>query len=172
MMNRLNAINDNLTTLVSDIKALHTDLITHANAQKQSLLAIIADLADTHANLRALGCMTGTAGAALLDLSEVSGDIAEKIDDTLYQFDEIPVGSYETFVGFCEQCGKELHSTDVYEDVDAFDVLCAECAYPDTKANDAIVVTNGEIEDKDTQLVFEFPDEIGDVVAEEDITND
>ena len=155
MMNRLNAINVNLTTLLSSINSLHTDLITAANAQKANLLEILGQLNETHQLTRGLSKMCNTASAALFDIGEATGDVAEHINDTLMQFDCIPVGSYETFVDFCANCGEELHKGDNYEVVDGTEVLCAKCAEIEAEA---------EIEDE-AEIEVEIEDEPVEVAA-------
>lgn len=131
MMNRLNAISISLNTILSEISNLNRDLINTADSQKASLLEILAQLGETRSTMRGLSSLCENAGTALLDISEACDDVVEKVDDTLDWVDNIPVGSYGTFVGFCENCGIELHTSDNYEHVDTYEVLCTQCAIPD-----------------------------------------
>ena len=128
MMNRLNAIHENMTALLDSITSLSKDLIQTADAQKATLISIISDLRTTHSTLSTLGQICGAAGATLLDANEDATSLADKINDTLVSIDAIPVGPYMTFVDFCEECGAELHDTDDYERLDAVSVLCADCS--------------------------------------------
>lgn len=130
MKDRLNVITESLNTAINAIVDLNRDLNATANAQKKSLLALLAEMTETRDNLRTLGKVCGDAGATLLDLNEFCVDVSDKVDDILFDFDNIPAGPYETFVGFCGNCGVELHDTnpDSYEIVDANEVLCIKCA--------------------------------------------
>ena len=78
--------------------------------------------------------------------------MSDKIDDTILDFNDIPTGLYETFVGFCSNCGEELHDTnpDSYEVVDNYDVLCTKCAcqFAEEKAaEDAAIEAELDAED-------------------------
>lgn len=152
MKDRLNAITNNLNSVIDSIADLNRDLNATANAQKKSLLALLAEMTETRTNLKALGKVCGDAGAALLDLNEFCDDVSDKIDDILFDFDNIPSGLFETFVGFCSNCGTELHDTnpDSYEVVDNTDVLCTKCAcqFAEEKAaEDAAIEAELDAED-------------------------
>lgn len=128
MMNKLNAINENLTAALTNIDSLSTELIKDANAKKDSLLQILADLGETYGLMKGLGKICATAGATLFNLGDYCDTAAGKVHETLREFDNIPVGSYGTFVGFCDECGEELHAGDEYEVVAPGEVICAKCA--------------------------------------------
>ena len=124
---RLITIKENLNAAIAGIRSLHLDLLTQANTQKADLIRIINDLSETHASVKGLGNICTEAGAALLDIAEVNHDIADKIDDTLYQFDNIPVCGYENFVDFCAQCGREIHKDETFDKIDNGEFICSDC---------------------------------------------
>ena len=140
MMNRLNAISTSLNTILSEIANLNRDLIDTADSQKANLLEILAQLGATRSTMRGLSSLCESAGAALLDVSEACDEVVDKVDETLDWVDGIPVGSYSTFVGFCENCGVELHVSDSYEHIDNYEVLCTKCAIPDTVVVTPLIV--------------------------------
>ena len=128
MMNKLNAINENLIATLTSIDSLSSELIKDANAKKDSLLQILADLGESYGLMKQLGKICATAGSTLFNLGEYCDDAAGKVHDTILEFDNIPTGSYGTFVGFCGECGEELHAGDEYEVVAPGEVICAKCA--------------------------------------------
>jgi hypothetical protein len=128
MMNRLNAISDTLNGALNEISSLSNDLLTKANSTKASILQLLATLGETRNTIHGLSKMCGDFGAACLDLSEDCDVIVDNIDSSFDNFEGMPEGSYETFVGFCDDCGVELHITDDFEQLDPLSVLCAECA--------------------------------------------
>lgn len=144
MNDRLNAVKTSLSETVNSIKALHDDLVASANAQKASLIEILDSLAVTRSTLYSLHNFCAGAANALIDMSEVAADVSDKIDETIFNFDSIPVGNYETFIDFCAQCGNEIHKDDTYEKVSAGEILCADCAYPEEDEEE--VETEDEIE--------------------------
>jgi hypothetical protein len=128
MMNRLNAVSETLSSALSEIKSIAHDLTSIANAKKASLLALLTELGETRNMLDGLSKLCSDTGASLLDIDEACDTIVCNIDDTFDSLEYLPEGSYETFVGFCYDCGVELHQDDDFEPVDALDIRCAECA--------------------------------------------
>lgn len=142
MMNKLNAINENLLAALTSIDSLSTELVKDANAKKDSLLQILADLGESCALMTQLGKICVTAGSTLFNLGEYCDAAADKVHDTILEFDNIPAGSYGTFVGFCGECGEELHAGDGYETVAPGEVICAKCAEtPDAETSASEEVT-------------------------------
>ena len=151
MMNRLNAISDTLNGALNEIRSLSNDLITKANSTKASILQLLTTLGETRNTIHGLGKMCGDFGAACLDLSEDCDVIVENIDSSFDNFEGMPEGSYETFVGFCDDCGVELHITDDFEQLDPLSVLCAECALRADEQDEGIDEPADEVVVEDTQ---------------------
>lgn len=137
MMNRLNAVSETLNSALSEIKSIANDLVSIANAKKASILALLAELGETRNMISGLGKLCGDAGSELLDIDEACDTIVCNIDDTFDNFDGIPEGSYETFVGFCDDCGVELHQDDDFELIDALNIRCAECVAKNADEDEA-----------------------------------
>lgn len=129
MKERLNAVNANLTSAIAAMHDLHTELVNTANAQKKNLLEILAAMRLTRDTMTSLGNMCAQAGASLFDINDFCVDMSDKITATLDGFSTIPSGIYETFVGFCEDCGKEIHTTDLFEKTEDGTLLCSDCVY-------------------------------------------
>lgn len=129
MKERLNAVNANLNSAIAAMHDLHTELVAKANFQKRTLIELLKDMALTRSTMITLGDMCSAAGANLLDIGEFCSDMGDKISDTLSVLDDIPVGLYETFVGFCEDCGKEVHDTGIYEKTADGTILCSDCIH-------------------------------------------
>lgn len=129
MKERLNAINANLNSAIAAMHDLHTELVAKANSQKRTLIELLKDMAQTRSTMTTLGEMCSAAGANLLDIGEFCSDMSDKIGDTLSVINDIPVGLYETFVGFCDQCGKEIHETDLYYEKTSDGLHCANCVH-------------------------------------------
>jgi hypothetical protein len=127
MKDRLNAIDTNLTSAVNAIADLRTDLVRALDVHKSDLLTVLNAVKDTRAHLNALGDLCEKAGIILLDVHDDCDDIYDLIGETLLDFDAIPAGSYSTFAGFCDQCGKELHLNDDYDVLDDGSVVCIDC---------------------------------------------
>lgn len=128
MMNRLNALSDTLNGALDEIRSLSNDLISQANSTKASILQLLTTLGETRNMIRGLGKISGDFGAACLDFSDDCDVIVDNIDESFDGFDNLPEGPYETFAGFCSDCGVELHITDDFEQIDPLTILCAECA--------------------------------------------
>lgn len=135
MTNRINAINSNLTAALDGINSLSADLVKAANQHKATLLEILAELGNSYAALSELRKLCNNAGCALLDIGEYCGDTADNIHDTICECENIPTGSYGTFVGFCDECGEELHTGDEYETLDNGNVICVKCATTPAEAD-------------------------------------
>lgn len=128
MINRLNALSDTLNGALNEIRSISNDLVAKADSTKASILQLLTTLGETRNMLHGLSKVCGDFGSACFDISEDCTTIVDNIDDSFDNFDGIPEGSYETFVGFCENCGVELHITDDFEVIDPLTILCADCA--------------------------------------------
>lgn len=127
MTNKLNAISENLTAAVKGIADLTRDVIRTADEKKASILALLVDLGEARNTLSALSNLCKTATTSLSTIGADSARVSDIIDDSFYSFEGLPEGSYASFVGFCDDCGKELHNGDSFEANQPFGVICDEC---------------------------------------------
>lgn len=127
MTNKLNAISENLTAAVKGIADLTREVIRTADEKKASILQLLSDLGEARNTLSALSSLCKTANNTLSTIGADSARVSDIIDDSFYGFEGLPEGSYASFVGFCDDCGKELHNGDSYEPCSAFGVICDEC---------------------------------------------
>lgn len=130
----LNTISEALNKAVSAIEDVQVALFKQANAEKAELLAILGRMQKTQYNIKALSKLCGDTGATLLDIAEIGDDISDKIHNVLLDTGDIPAGIYETFVDFCETCGKELHEDDVFVSDGMFVHTCMDCVEKAAKA--------------------------------------
>lgn len=127
MTNKLNAISENLTAAVQGIADLTRDVIRTADEKKASILSLLVDLGEARNTLSALSSLCKAATSSLSTIGADSARVSDIIDDSFYSFEGLPEGSYASFVGFCDDCGKELHNGDSFEANQPFGVICAEC---------------------------------------------
>lgn len=127
MTNKLNAISENLTAAVKGITDLAREIIQSADEKKASILALLADLGESRNTLNALSNLCKTATNSLSTIGADSARVSDVIDDGFYSFEGLPEGSYASFVGFCDDCGRELHLGDSFEANKPFGVICADC---------------------------------------------
>ena len=116
---------DNLLTAIDNTAA---ELIGTANEQRKELLALYGRMQATQAELHELGTIAGEAGSAMLDIEEICEDVGTKMQGVLEGgIDETPVSDYETFVGFCSNCGDEIISGEEYSFDGDESLVCADC---------------------------------------------
>jgi formylmethanofuran dehydrogenase subunit E len=121
-------VKDALTNAINAVANAQKTLFAQANTEKASLLALLQEMAATRKTIIDLATIAGEAGSSLLDIEEMGMDVGEKVFDVLAMEDNVPVGSYETFVEWCDDCGKEIHDSDAYTvDYNGF-YQCEECA--------------------------------------------
>lgn len=117
--------------LVETFEQSATDTIKEANANKEQLLALYKAISQNAFALSVIADISETMGGKLFDLSErcdnVIANINHSLDEGCYG---MPEGDYETFVGFCGKCGKEIHKGDTYG-YDGGDHVCANCLVTD-----------------------------------------
>lgn len=158
MMNKVNAINENLTAAVNGIASLTKEIIRTADEKKASILQLLSDLGESRNALSALSNLCKSASTVLTNIGADSARVSDIIDDSFYCFEGLPEGSYASFVGFCDDCGKELHNGDSYETCGAFGVICADCT-----AN----LPADEVDEDPAQYVLDTDPTINDTTTEE-----
>jgi hypothetical protein len=137
-MTNLENVQSNLNTLVDSINALYTNTLSSIADKKTSLLALLDDLRGDYCTLKSLATICGNAGSALLDANEKCDHLGDVVDDVLFGYADIPVGPIDTFVDFCADCGKELHTTDTYTDAGDGYIVCMDCTEAAAKEEAAI----------------------------------
>ena len=127
MNSKLTAINNSLTDALNAINALSNDLVSSINQKKNTVIEILASIKEDYTTMKDLGKICGTAGSALLDISESCSGVCDVVANNILDIDGIPCGSVATFVDYCANCGEELHIADLPTTIDG-EILCASCA--------------------------------------------
>lgn len=99
-----------------------------ADADRETLLALIAGMRETSHEMAQLAEICGEAGDLLHETSEETYRVVDVVNDSLSSADIIPECSYEKFYGYCAECGCELTTDDDIAYNDADEVICADCA--------------------------------------------
>lgn len=99
-----------------------------ADADRETLLALIAGMRDTSHEMALLAEICGEAGDLLHETSEETYRVVDVVNDSLSGADIIPECSYEKFYGYCAECGCELTTDDDIAYNDADQPICADCA--------------------------------------------
>lgn len=128
MMTRFNELTDSLNATLKEMVKLSKEMTAKADAKKASILVMLQELGEIRNDIHTISTICDQTGAALFDMADVCDTVTENIDESFYNFEGLPEGSYETFVGFCDECGKELHCGDDFEQIDSLNILCADCA--------------------------------------------
>jgi formylmethanofuran dehydrogenase subunit E len=148
-------VKDALTNAINAVANAQKTLFAQANTEKASLLALLQEMAATRKTIIDLATIAGEAGSSLLDIEEMGMDVGEKIFDVLAMDEDVPVGPYETFVEWCDDCGKEIHEGDVYTTGNNSLFLCEECAQLAAEAE-----ADEDTEDENTegeQIAIDIP---------------
>lgn len=125
--NLITSVKDALTEAIKTIATVQKTLLNQANTEKANLLALLNEIRGTRETISVFGSVCAETGEALLDTAEFCDGITDKIFYVLDGNQDVPAASYESFVEFCDQCGKEIVVGDKY-DVEGGDYTCAECA--------------------------------------------
>ena len=124
----LTEVKDALTSAINAVANAQKALFAQANTEKASLIALLQEMAATRKTVIDLATIAGEAGSSLLDIEELGMDVGEKIFEVLAMDEDVPAGPYETFVEWCDDCGKELHTSDTYTTDGKGFYQCEECA--------------------------------------------
>ena len=126
-MTRLNSVSTAFETALNSLNDFKAELIDSIDQKKNALMGLLDSIAADTNDLHDLGIICGVVGKTLLEIKDNCNEITGNIDDTLLVVDEIPAGSYGTFVGYCADCGLELHVGDTYMDDGDGEIHCMEC---------------------------------------------
>lgn len=130
----LTEVKDALSSAINAVANAQKALFAQANTEKASLIALLQEMAATRKTVIDLATIAGEAGSSLLDIEELGMDVGEKIFEVLAMDEDVPAGPYETFVEWCDDCGKELHISDAYATDGKGFYQCEECAKLATEA--------------------------------------
>lgn len=122
-----NSIREAITSALNTIRAAQREAFANANRQKATLLELLAEMRNTACVIQDMSDICEEAGVALLDIAEDSAHVAEVMDDSTHEFDLIPKGSYEGFVGFCGECGREIRADEEYDTIGYNEYICGDC---------------------------------------------
>ena len=99
-----------------------------ADADRETLLALIAGMRETSRDMAQLAMVCEEAGDLLHETSAETYRVVDVVNDSLSGADVIPECSYEKFYAYCAECGCELTTDDDIAYNDADEVICADCA--------------------------------------------
>ena len=118
------SLNDALNAVRDAAKALRAK----ADADRETLIALIAGMRDTSHEMAQLAEICGEAGDLLHETSEETYRVSDVVNDSLPDIDLLPECSYEKFYAHCAECGCELTTEDDAVFGDDGEILCPECA--------------------------------------------
>ena len=154
----LTEVKDALTSAINAVANAQKALFAQANTEKASLIALLQEMAATRKTVIDLAAIAGEAGSSLLDIEEMGMDVSEKIFEVLAMDEDVPAGPYETFVEWCDDCGKEIHNSDVYTTDGKGFYQCEECAQLATEAE---ADEDAEDEtDESEQIAIDIPETV------------
>ena len=142
MNSKLTAINNSLTEALAAINSLSNDLVSSIDTKKNTIIELLIGIKADYSTMKDLSKICGTAGSALLDISESCTNVADVVATNILDIDGIPSGSVGTFVDYCADCGEELHIADQPCIIDG-EILCSSC-YDSRVAPDEDVVDETE----------------------------
>jgi hypothetical protein len=148
-------VKDALTGAINAVANAQKALFAQANTEKASLITLLKEMAATRKTVIDLAVIAGEAGSSLLDIEELGMDVGDKIFEVLAMDEDVPAGPYETFVEWCDDCGKELHTSDAYTTDGKGFYQCEECAKLAAEAE-----TDEDAEDETTegeQIAIDIP---------------
>ena len=127
MTNYVANIHEALTSAVNAIREAQAAMYAEANAQRVALIELISNMRGTARLLGDMSQVVGDTGATLMDIGEDMAEMADKVNESTYDFTCLPEGSYEGFVGMCEECGHEIRIDEDYDEIGAFEYVCQRC---------------------------------------------
>jgi hypothetical protein len=154
----LTEVKDALASAVNVVANAQKALFAQANTEKASLIALLQEMAATRKTVIDLATIAGEAGSSLLDIEELGMDVGDKIFEVLAMDEDVPAGPYETFVEWCDDCGKELHISDAYTTDGKGFYQCEACAQLAAEAE-----TDEDTEDETTegeQIAIDIPETV------------
>ena len=163
MTNYTDTIREAITSALDAIRAAQKEVFAHANQQRESLIELLAEMRDTANVIHDMSGICEGAGSALIDIAEESAHVADVMNESTYDFDLVPNGSYEGLVGFCDECGREIRADEKYNALGNDDFVCSDCmderdaeAEPDTTETEpAATADHDSTDDEGTDAVEE-----------------
>lgn len=136
-------MNEALSALADAINSTHEKLSQKANAERVELMVLLANMRDTHADMKLFSEMMTSTAQTLAYAGTASNEYAKLIDMTIDGGEgSIPECDYEEFVDFCDGCGKTVSVHDTYQLKDN-ECFCADCI-PDEDGEDEAEEVDGE----------------------------
>ena len=128
MQNLIASLKNDFVSFKTSIEAIQNSLIVRANEERVSMLTLLAKMQETKNLAKEVADLSLELSGLLNDCGEVCIDLYEKVTDVLYDPMELcPSTPYEKFVGFCEDCGKEVVSGDCYSYNEDEELVCEKC---------------------------------------------
>lgn len=156
----LTEVKDALTGAINAVANAQKALFAQANTEKTSLLTLLKEMAATRQTVIDLAAIAGQAGCSLLDIEELGMDVGDKIFEVLAMDDDVPVGPYETFVEWCDECGKEIHDSDNYTIDSNGSYQCEECSKLAAEAEAEAEEDAEDEADEGEQLAIDIPETV------------
>lgn len=122
-----NTIREAITSAIDVIRAAQKEAFAYANQQRVALIELLAQMRGTARVIHDVSEICEEAGVALLDIAEDNAHVAEVMHDSTYEFDLLPMGSYEGLSGFCGECGREIRADEEYDTLGYGDYICGNC---------------------------------------------
>ena len=122
-----NTIREAITSALDAIRAAQKEAFAYANQQRVALIELLAAMRGTARVIHDVSDICEEAGVALLDIAEDNAHVAEVMNDSTYEFDLLPMGSYEGLSGFCGECGREIRADEEYDTLGYGDYICGNC---------------------------------------------
>jgi hypothetical protein len=123
----LSPLKDAIQSLITVVKDTAAALYTESNIRKENLRAALAamfEARDTMVEFADTCEMLSTVAEISADMSAATEYVTDMIEEI-----EVFTSPIETFNGYCDNCGKELLTTDEVHLSDEVDFVCAECAH-------------------------------------------
>ena len=135
-------LSEQMQSFFAAMRAEHAKLIAESNQQAMEARALIARVQATARKHEALESIMGRATEEVEkesdNMSAIIGNIKDAMKDILES--DMPECEVEKFEGYCEGCGAELTSDDVWSyDADGT-MLCEACALQQSEEDDDEIV--------------------------------
>ena len=127
MTNYTDTIREAITSALDTIRAAQKEAFAHANQQRVSLIELLTEMRNTANVIHDMSGICEEAGSTLIDIAEESAHVADVMNESTYDFDLVPEGSYEGLIGFCDECGREIRADERYDTLGHDDFVCSDC---------------------------------------------
>ena len=120
------ALNSAFSTLAAEIANTQKEIFANANEHRKTFLAALAGMREAEANATKFARMIDGIIEPLADISYECDTLGDRIIDAINEPDMCPQSNFEDFVGYCDECGKEITiNTEYEEDIDG--LFCEQC---------------------------------------------